>query len=132
MLLKSVVLPGLLAGALLCGQAMAQTDSAPAGAPPAANPGVPSVTAPAVAPAPAGGATSGAPTNKEIIAGCRNDAQAKGLKGPDLQSAVRDCVSAQKPKLAARMACAQQGRAQGVAKGDAMKAFVKNCLGQGQ
>ncbi len=76
-MLKTVVLPGLLTVALVCGQAMAQTDNPAAGAPPAADQGAP----PAAAPAPAGGATARAPSNKEIIAGCRNAARAKGLRG---------------------------------------------------
>src|SRR5689334_13030407 len=45
---------------------------------------------------------------KEIVAGCRSDARAKGLKGPALNSAVIDCVGQQSPELAQRLRCQQQ------------------------
>ena len=67
---------------------------------------------------------------KELIAGCRSDAKAKGLTGDALKAAVDECVGAQRPKVAARLQCRQQGKAQGLA-GDQLKAFVKTCVAQG-
>lgn len=127
-MLKTVVLPGLLTVALMCGQAMAQAVNPPSGAPPATDQGAPPAAAPGGPPA--GAATVPGPSNKEIIAACRNDAQAKGLRGAARQSAVWDCVGAQNPQLAAQMRCRQQGRAQGIARGDAMKAFIRSCVAQ--
>jgi hypothetical protein len=69
-------------------------------------------------------------SNRAIVAGCRNDARAKGLRGPALQSAVYDCIGGQNPQLAARMRCRQQARAQGIARGGAMKAFMRSCVAQ--
>ncbi len=137
-MLKTVVYPGLLTVALMCGQAMAQTENPQPGAPPAAGQGAPPAAGqeaappPAAAPAapPPGGAMAPAGSNRAIIAGCRNDARAKGLRGPALQSAVYDCVGGQNPQLAARMRCNQQARAQGIARGAAMKAFIRSCVTQ--
>ncbi|MGO8799558.1 MAG: hypothetical protein ACLQJL_10770, partial [Roseiarcus sp.] len=54
---------------------------------------------------------------------------AKGLTGDALKAAVGECVGAQRPKVAARMQCRQQGKAQGLA-GDDLKGFVQTCLAQ--
>jgi hypothetical protein len=142
-MLKTVVFSGLLTAALMCGQAMAQTENPQPGAPPSAGQAAPPAAgqetppaAPAAPPAagqaapPAGAATAPASSNKAIIAGCRNDARAKGLRGPALQSAVYDCVGGQNPQLAARMRCHQQARAQGIGRGAAMKAFMRSCVAQ--
>jgi hypothetical protein len=136
-MLKTVVFPGLLTVALTCGQAMAQTENPQPAAPPAAGQAAPPA---AGQPAPPSGGQEAAPTappagaaaasNKQIISGCRSDARAKGLRGTALQSAVWDCVGAQNPQLAARMRCGQQARAQGVARGDAMRAFIRSCVAQ--
>ncbi|HZZ62164.1 MAG TPA: hypothetical protein VFE63_13490, partial [Roseiarcus sp.] len=113
-MLKTVVFPGLLTVALMCGQAMAQTENPQPGAPPAAGQAAPPAGGQAAPPAggqaappaagqaapPSGAATAPASSNKAIIAGCRNDARAKGLKGPAMQSAVLDCVGGQSPQLA--------------------------------
>ena len=108
---REIIVSGFLALALACGPAMAQTEtSAP----------------------PPGAAMGSNSSNKELIASCRAEARAKGLKGDALKSAVDGCVGAQKPEVAARMRCRQQGRAQGIAAGDALKAFVKNCVAQGK
>ena len=80
---------------------------------------------------PPGAAMGGKPAAKELIAGCRSDARAKGLTGDALKAAVDQCVGAQRPKLAARLQCRQQGKAQGLA-GDELKAFVQNSVSQGQ
>jgi hypothetical protein len=69
--------------------------------------------------------------NKALIADCVDKAKAQGLKGAARQSAVNECIAAQRPQLAARRACRQQGKAQGLAD-DALKDFVKNCVAQGQ
>jgi hypothetical protein len=137
-MLKTVVFPGLLTVALMCGQAMAQTENPQQGAPPAADQGPPPPAGQEAAPPPAapgtpprGGAMAPASSNKAIVAGCRNDARAKGLRGPALQSAVYDCVGSQNPQLAARMRCREQGKAQGIAQGGAMKAFMRSCVAQG-
>jgi hypothetical protein len=66
---------------------------------------------------------------KELIANCRSDARAKGLTQDALESAVNDCVAAQRPRAAARLQCRQQGRAQG-ASGEELRDFVRNCLAQ--
>jgi hypothetical protein len=129
-MLKTVVFSGLLTVALMCGEAMAQAENPQPGAPPAAGQEAPPAAAPA-APS-AGAATAPAPSNKEIIAGCRNDARSKGLRGAALQSAVLDCVRGQNPQLAARIRCQKQARAQGIGRGAAMKAFVRSCVAQGK
>ena len=116
LMLKTFALSSFFVAALVCGTAMAQTDNSPPGQ------GVP----------PPGAAMGAPPSNKDLIANCRADARAKGLRGHALKSAVVDCVGAQNPKVAARMRCAQQGKAQGVMAGDAMKAFVRNCVAQGK
>lgn len=129
---KTIVLSGILAAALVCGTAMAQTANPPAdqGAPPPSGTGA---GAPPDQSAPPPGPATGAPlSNKDLVASCRKDAQAKGLRGDALRSAIGDCVSAQNPRLGARIRCVQQGKSQGVAAGDAMKAFVRNCVAQGQ
>ena len=75
--------------------------------------------------------TTGKAKAKALIASCRSDAEAKGLKGAERKTAVHDCVAAQKPKVAARMQCRQQGKAAGKS-GDDLKAFVKDCVAQGK
>jgi hypothetical protein len=119
-MLKSIAFCSGLIVMLAFTPVVAQT-AAPApdqGAAPAAGSVVPS------------GAASGSaakPTAKELIASCRADARGKGLKGDALKAAVRDCVAAQRPKLAARMQCRQQAKAQGLT-GDAVKAAVETCM----
>ena len=117
---KLIGMSALFAVTLACAPAIAQNTPPPAdqGAPPDAGSG----GAP-----PAGGGKS---ATKELVAGCRSDAKAKGLKGDALKSAVDDCVGAQNPKAAARLECRQKGKAQGLA-GDDLKAFVKTCAAQG-
>jgi hypothetical protein len=80
-----------------------------------------------VVPSDAASGSAAKPTAKDLIAGCRADARGKGLKGDALKSAVRDCVGAQRPKLAERMQCRQQAKAQGLTD-DALKAAVKTCM----
>lgn len=43
----------------------------------------------------------------------RSDAKINGLKGDAFKAAVNDCVGAQRLKVAARLQCRQQGKAQG-------------------
>jgi hypothetical protein len=120
---RPAVLSSIFALALGWTCAQAQTNSPPPDS---------SVAAPAEAqPVSSPGSMGGKRSNKELIASCRSEARAKGLSGDALKSAVRDCVGAQKPKLAARMQCRQQGKAQGIS-GDELKSFVKNCLNQGK
>jgi len=130
---KLIGMSGLLAVALACAPAAAQTAPPPAdqGPPPgaASDQGPPPGAASGEAPPP-GAAMGGKPSAKELIAGCRSDARAKGLTGDALKAAVDECVGAQRPKVAARLQCRQQGRAQGLA-GDELKAFVQNCVAQG-
>lgn len=116
---KTAIFLGLIGGALALSPAFAQSDNPPAdqGAPGAAAPG-------------AGGSMGAKSSAKDLIASCRSDARAKGLKGDALKSAVNDCVGAQQPKTAARLECRQQGKAQGKS-GDDLKAFVKSCVAQG-
>jgi hypothetical protein len=127
---KRAVFFGLLTAALICGQAIAQAENPQPGAPPAAGQEAPPAAAPTAPPR--GAATAPTPSNREITAGCKNDARSKGLRGAAMQSAVLDCVNGQSPQLAARMRCNRQARAQSIARGDAMKAFVRNCVAQGQ
>jgi hypothetical protein len=118
-MIRTLVFSG--AFALAAAQSLAQT-SAPApdqSAAPAVGTVVPSAGAAA--------GSAATPTAKELIGACRADARAKGLRGDALKSAVRDCVGAQRPKLAERMQCRQQAKAQGLS-GDAMKAAVKTCM----
>jgi hypothetical protein len=128
---KLIGMSGFLAVALACAPAAAQNAPPPADqtAPPPADQGPPPGAASGGAPPP-GAAAGGKPTGKELIAGCRSDARAKGLTGAALKAAVDDCVGAQRPKLAARLQCRQQGKAQGLA-GDELKSFVQNCVAQG-
>lgn len=79
----------------------------------------------------AAAAAPGKPSGKELIASCRADSKAKGLKGDALRAAVDECVGAERPKLAARLQCHQQGKAKGLA-GDELKSFVKSCVAEGQ
>jgi hypothetical protein len=106
--------------------AIGQTPSTSSDQAPAANQGP--------TPGPGGESQSGAskpPTNKELIADCVAQAKTKGLKGAERQKAVNDCIAAQKPKLAARRECRQQGKAQGLSD-DALKQFVTTCMNQDQ
>ena len=131
-MLKTVALSALLAFALGCASALAQTNppSPDQAAPPAADQTAPPAgSAPAAEPSP--GAMDAKPSAKELIASCRADARGKGLKGDEFRSAVNDCVGAQRPKVAARMQCRQQGKAQGK-DGDDLKAFVRDCMAQGK
>ncbi|MGA2793515.1 MAG: hypothetical protein ABSE69_08265 [Roseiarcus sp.] len=120
---KLIGLSGLLAVALACAPAAAQTS------PPPADQGPPPDAAASEGPAPAA-ASDGKPSPKELIASCRAAAKAKGLKGDALKASLDECVGAQRPKLAARLECRQKGKAQGVAD-DQLKAYVKSCLAQG-
>ena len=127
---RLIGLSGVLALALACAPAAAQN------APPAADQGAPQTDqgpppgGSADQGPPPGAAPGGKPSAKQLIAGCRSDARAKGLTGDALKAAVGECVGAQRPKVAARMQCRQQGKAQGLA-GDQLTAFVKSCVAQG-
>jgi len=121
-MLKAVVLSFCIASTLLLSPTLAQTTPPPAdqgGSPPSDQSAAP------------GGDTGSKPSNKELIASCRADAQSKGLKGPELKSSVHDCVAAQRPKLAARMRCRREGKAQDKI-GDELKSFVKECMASSQ
>lgn len=120
---KSIAASGLLVLALACAPALAQTAPPPDQAPPADQ------SAPTGAAPPAGAPATAKPSAKELVAGCRDEAKGKGLKGDAFKASVHDCVAAQRPKLADRMQCRQQGKAQGLAD-DALKAFVKDCVAQ--
>ena len=99
--------------------ALAQTPAPDAAAPSAA---------PGAGPAePAAGGGGGKAKVKEIMAGCRADAKAQGLKGQAMQQAAMDCAVKQRPALAGRMQCRKDGMAKGLTKDD-LKSFVKDCL----
>jgi hypothetical protein len=117
---KQIIASGVIALATFGMSAIAQTTGAPADQAPAAGVG----SSPG---APTGGKLSA----RDLKAGCRTDAKSQGLKGAAFQKAVLDCVAAQRPKVAARMACRQQGTKQDLA-GPALKEFVKTCMSQPQ
>ena len=112
-MLKIIIMSGLLLGALSFAPALAQDASAPP-APAAA------------APAPAAPASA-----KSVVAGCQSDAIGQGLKGAARKTAVDSCIAQQRPDIAAKRACSDKGKAQGVARGAAMRTFIKGCLAQG-
>lgn len=151
--MRKIVLCGIFA-TFLCGSAVAQNSSSDQSTPPANAAGAPSdqsTPPPNAAVAPSGQsvpppspnkapASNGAPapgpaagqrlSNRDLIISCRDEARLKGLRGIALRSAIDDCVSAQNPMLGTRLRCAQKGRAQGVAPGDPLRAFVRTCVGQ--
>ena len=126
-MLKTTIFLGLIGATLVLSPAFAQSNPPPdQGPPPAVDQGAPGAAAPST-----GGAMGGGkPSAKDLIASCRNDSRAKGLRGDALKSAVHDCVAAQSPKAAARLDCRLQGKAQGKS-GDDLKAFVRSCMAQG-
>jgi hypothetical protein len=123
---KQIIASGVIALATFGMSAIAQTTGAPADQAPAAGVG----SSPG-APSPPGAPTGGKLSARDLKAGCRTDAKSQGLKGTAFQKAVLDCVAAQRPKVAARMACRQQGTKQALA-GPALKEFVKTCMSQPQ
>ena len=68
--------------------------------------------------------------NQELIANCRAEAKAQGARGPAMKEAVEACVEKENPKLAKRIGCRQQAKAQGIADKDQMRAYVRSCLGR--
>lgn len=136
---KTIVLCGVFA-MFLGGNAMAQNSSPDqAGPPPNAASASPdqntpppaAAEAPADKGAPASGVSAGRhSSNRDLVISCKDEARLKGLRGVALRSAIDDCVSAQNPMLGARLRCAQKGRAQGVAAGDPIRAFVRSCVAQ--
>lgn len=114
-MLKIILMSGLLLGAVSFSPALAQDASAP-----------PAPAAAAPAPAPAAPASA-----KSVVAGCQSDAIGQGLKGAARKTAVDSCIAQQRPDIAAKRACSAKGKAQGVARGTAMRTFIKGCLAQG-
>ena len=64
---------------------------------------------------------------KALRASCRDEAEAKGLKGPDRRFAISACVVRQRPDLAGREQCRMQGFGKGLQK-EERHAFVKGCM----
>ena len=85
--------------------------------------------APDAAAAPAG--TPAQQAQRDKVKGerqsCRSDAQAKGLKGPALRSAVVECMGQVDPKAAKRMTCAKDGKDKGLAGAD-LKKSIHQCM----
>ena len=104
--------------------AAAQTEGPPPDQAPAAGAGAP----PGV-PSPSGPPIGGKASVKALKASCRADAKSHGLSGTAFQKSVLDCVAAQRPKAAERMACRQQGKKKGLA-GSGLKNFVETCMSQ--
>jgi len=69
-----------------------------------------------------------AAANKKLIDDCRAEAKAQGVRGPAIREAVNACVTKSNPRLAKRMACAQQARAQAMTDRAQIKTFVESCL----
>jgi hypothetical protein len=113
--LKKVVTSGFLLFALAGVPVLAQSVAPPADQAPAAVP-------------PSGAPMGEESSVKDLKAGCRTEAKSQGLKGAAFQQAVLDCVRAQRPLVAARMACRQQGRKNGLTQGPELKQFVKTCM----
>ncbi len=113
--MKSLIVAGALCLALSA--ASAQTNApAPTSAP---------VTTP-VAPSDVPLTKNGKPRAKELRAACRDEAKGQGLKGDARKQAVVDCVSTQRPDLAARLKCGMDPQAKGLDK-EAKRAFIKDC-----
>jgi psiF repeat len=65
---------------------------------------------------------------RQVRESCRDETRAKGLRGPDRQSAMKSCVLAKKPELAKPMACAEEARARNLPRGDARRDFMRSCM----
>jgi hypothetical protein len=115
---RTIVISGFLAATLACGLSFAQTPDEDS---PPGDYRAPSAAAPAM--------RSGS-SARQLIASCRSQARAKGLRGEQFRSALDECVGAQRPKVAARLHCRQEGRAQG-ASGDELREYVRNCASHG-
>jgi hypothetical protein len=79
----------------------------------------------------------GAPTNdraqarraqiKATRAGCRDEATAKGLTGPDRKQHVHDCFAAKMPVVAKRIDCRKEGMAKGMIQPE-LRGYVRQCM----
>jgi len=103
---------------LVSGVAFAQSP-APSSAPDQGQTAAPTAAAPATS-APSGSKKKAAANPRR--AQCQQDGRAKGLKGADLRSSVKDCVAA------ARTSCQKQAGDQNL-KGAARKSFMSTCAG---
>ena len=69
--------------------------------------------------------------NRDRIQGerktCRDQAQAQGLKGDAIRSAVLDCMGKVDPMAAKRMTCRQAGMAKSLS-GDDLRKSVQECM----
>jgi hypothetical protein len=121
---KQTVVSGFMALTLACAPALAQTDSSSAPAPG----GAPSESMAPSAPMSASpmGSMSKRHANRALIASCRSEAIAHGLKGHERRQSVLSCVRAQRPDLAVRMICRHKGKKMGL-NHQSLRAFVKKC-----
>jgi hypothetical protein len=121
---KQIVTSGFVVIAMGGMSAMAQTAPPPADQQPSAGGGPP----PGLAP-PSGAPMGGKPSVKALKADCRARAKSQGLTAAAFQTSVQNCVGAQRPRAAARMACREQGKQQALS-GSALTNFVKTCMSQ--
>ncbi len=84
------------------------------------------IPAPATSPPQTTGGASAQPNGKEAHLQCRNEAIAKGLKGPARKADVQGCFAKARPDLAAAQQCREQAKAKGLADKE-LRAFVKQC-----
>jgi hypothetical protein len=78
--------------------------------------------------APQMGSTSRRAANRALVRRCRNDVAAQGIAGPGRRQAILSCIGAQRPRLAAWMACRQKGVGMGLPPhSDQLHAYIGRC-----
>ena len=109
-----------VAAALLLFCSLGFAQSAPAPAAPAQS-AAPPAEAPKLT-------RDGKPRAKEVRAGCRDEAKAKGLTGRDqaFRDHMRDCIGKQRPDLVKAYECRQEARQKKIEKTE-MRAYIKAC-----
>lgn len=85
-------------------------------------------TAPAAPPPGAPAAAPGAPLSmNDARTACRTQMDNQGLRGPARQQAMTDCMTQQRPDMAARIKCWRDPGLKGMDK-DARKAAMRACV----
>lgn len=65
---------------------------------------------------------------KTVRDACRDEVKAKNIKGNERRDAMKSCIIAKKPEMAKPIACSEEAKAKGLARGAERRDFMRTCI----
>ena len=65
---------------------------------------------------------------KTVRDACRDEVKAKNIKGNERRDAMKNCIIAKKPEMAKPIACSEEAKAKGLARGAERRDFMRTCI----